>query len=94
MFFRARDSSFCEADKKLLVNPDLAAFFQEDVKETSAPGIHGSADEAILLFKDWESELDEIDVPVYVIHGRSTISHFHSIDARYKFNRLITGGQV
>lgn len=69
MFIKSMDSSLCEADRKLLQNPEMAAFFQEDVKEAFAQGVRGPADEAILLYKDWGFELGEIDVPVYIIHG-------------------------
>jgi pimeloyl-ACP methyl ester carboxylesterase len=63
------DSSLCEADRKLLQNPEMAAFFQDDVIEAFAQGVRGPADEAILLYKDWGFELGEINVPVHIIHG-------------------------
>jgi pimeloyl-ACP methyl ester carboxylesterase len=69
MFIRSKDSSLCEADRKLLQYPEIAAFFQEDVKEAFTQGVRGLADEAILLYTDWGFELGEINVPVYIIHG-------------------------
>ena len=69
VFIRSMDSSLGEADRKLLQNPEMAAFFQEDVKEAFTQGVRGPADDAIMLYKDWGFELGEIDVPVYIIHG-------------------------
>ncbi len=69
LFIKSMDSSLCEADRKLLGDPEMAAFFQEDVKEAFAQGVRGSADEAILLYKDWGFNLQDILAPVLIIHG-------------------------
>ncbi len=69
LFIKSMDSSLCEADRKLLSDAEMAAFFQEDVKEAFAQGVRGPADEAILLYKDWGFELGEINMAVYIIHG-------------------------
>lgn len=69
MFVKTMDSSLCEADRKILNNQQVAAFFQEDVRESFAQGVRGPAEESILLYGDWGFELGEIKVPVQILHG-------------------------
>ena len=81
-----------EADRKLLGDPEMANFFQEDVKEAFSQGVRGPADKAILLYQDWGFELGEIDVPVYILHGEDDkfAPHSFAIFFRYNFIQLDT----
>lgn len=69
MFVKSMDSSLCEADRKILENRQVAAFFQEDVRESFAQGVRGPAEEAILLYGEWGFELGHITAPVQILHG-------------------------
>lgn len=69
MFVKSTDSSLCEADRNLLQDENLASFFQQDVKQAFSQGVHGPAQEAIILYKDWGFNLADIRTPVMIIHG-------------------------
>ena len=62
-------SSLCGADRKILENQQVAAFFQEEVRESFAQGVRGPAEEAILPYGEWGFELGDIKAPVQILHG-------------------------
>ena len=68
-FARSLDSSLCDADREALADPALAEFFKEDIKEAFQQGVRGPADDAILLYKPWGFQIDEINAPVDLFHG-------------------------
>lgn len=69
LFIKSLDSSLCDADRQILSDPKIAAFFQDEVAEAFAQGMRGAVEESILLYLDWGFELQEITAPVLIIHG-------------------------
>ena len=59
-FVKSFDSSLCEADRQMLQDPELAAFFAADIREAFSQGVQGPADEAMLLYNDWDFRVEDI----------------------------------
>lgn len=68
-FNKSLESSLAEDDKKLLRDNEFAQFFAEDIKEAFRQGVHGPADDTILLYGYWGFEVNEIKKKVYLFHG-------------------------
>jgi pimeloyl-ACP methyl ester carboxylesterase len=68
-FIKSIESSMCEADKKLMLDEEMARFFAEDVKEAFQQGVRGPADDAIILYGEWGFGIEEIQVEVDLYHG-------------------------
>ena len=68
-FIKSLDSSMCEADRRLMQDADMAAFFAHDIQEAFRQGVRGPADDAMLLYQDWGFQLAEIQSKVRILHG-------------------------
>lgn len=68
-FIKYLDSSMCEADRRLMQEAEMAAFFAHDIREAFRQGVRGPADDAILLYQDWGFGLADIESEVRILHG-------------------------
>ena len=68
-FVKSIDSSMCDADRRLMADPEMARFFAHDIAEAFRQGVRGPADDAIILYGEWGFRLEEIRVPVHLFHG-------------------------
>ena len=68
-FFKFIGDSLCEADKKVLEDPEMASLIMADIQESFRQGARGAADDALLCYRDWGFKVEEISVPVHIFHG-------------------------
>ena len=68
-FVKSLDSSLCEADRLVLEDEEMAAFFAADIVEAFSQGVKGPADDAMLLYSDWGFKISEIDTKTLIYHG-------------------------
>ena len=78
---------FCEADSALLSAPEVANFLAQTVRESFAQGGEGPAYDALLRYQEWGFNLEEISMPVHILHGTEDISAPYSF-AVYKHRHL------
>ncbi len=69
-FMRMLESSMSSTDQQLLADQEMAQFFADDVAEGFRQGFRGPADDAILLYRDWEFRVEEIEIEVHLFHGQ------------------------
>ncbi|MFX1536455.1 MAG: alpha/beta fold hydrolase [Promethearchaeota archaeon] len=63
-------SSMCEADKKMIEEDhEMTVFLANDIKESFRQGARGPSHDAILQYRDWGFNLENISIPVHLYHG-------------------------
>jgi pimeloyl-ACP methyl ester carboxylesterase len=68
-FFNSIKSSMSEADREAIQDPAMAQLLHQDMVEAFAQGVRGPGYDALIQYRDWGFAIEEIGVPVHILHG-------------------------